>query len=225
MTHRSRGLLEAALLQSCRAVRQSNAAAATENSGALAVALRCMSAARPAGSSDPVGALPPSICSSSPSMSALLHSACQVLPSKRSDSRHADHVGMKDATHLGSLQSANYVQISLPQLAWGHAASSLQAGALADILQQRRSYASNSSGSDPALAASNARLGDTQHSQLAQSQSSGARASDDGAASVIGSTSSRTSAAAPGSWLERRCPRKLLPYAQLMRLDKPIGES
>ena len=30
---------------------------------------------------------------------------------------------------------------------------------------------------------------------------------------------------AAGSWLERKLPTLLLPYAQLIRLDKPIGES
>ncbi len=28
----------------------------------------------------------------------------------------------------------------------------------------------------------------------------------------------------PPGWLDRNCPPQLLPYAQLMRLDKPIGE-
>jgi hypothetical protein len=37
------------------------------------------------------------------------------------------------------------------------------------------------------------------------------------------STASTASATVPASWLEQRCPHSLLPYAQLMRLDKPIG--
>ncbi len=43
------------------------------------------------------------------------------------------------------------------------------------------------------------------------------------AAAAPPADSSFSAAAAPPSWLDRRCPPRLLPYAHLMRLDKPIG--
>ena len=36
--------------------------------------------------------------------------------------------------------------------------------------------------------------------------------------------SATTSGPAPKTWLDRHCPRSLLPYAQLIRMDKPIGK-
>lgn len=38
-----------------------------------------------------------------------------------------------------------------------------------------------------------------------------------------GSESSHSAAAQPQTWVDRWCPRQALPYAKLMRLDKPIG--
>ena len=44
-----------------------------------------------------------------------------------------------------------------------------------------------------------------------------------GAAGPSALAGSYAAAAAAPSWLDRTCPPALLPYAHLMRLDKPIG--
>mmetsp|Transcript_3520 Transcript_3520/g.10224 ORF Transcript_3520/g.10224 Transcript_3520/m.10224 type:complete len:516 (+) Transcript_3520:248-1795(+) len=49
---------------------------------------------------------------------------------------------------------------------------------------------------------------------------SGAPATGSGAAT---SAAAATDVSAPPTWLDQGCPPRLLPYAQLMRLDKPIG--
>ena len=226
MLHRSRALLQAALLQLCRAARQCTVGGGgCGGSSAFGSALRCLSAVSATDPSSIIGQASSDIHSNSHWVPTHLQSARQGLPSKCSSSRLADLRGVDYATAVRMLQLATCQDAA----ACGLAASGLQVGTLATFGQQRRWYAGNgagSGGSGTAFAASSPPLEGAQPSHLAQMQSSKSSPApaDNVNPPAVTSYASRPAASIAGSWLERRCPRSLLPYAQLMRLDKPIGD-
>ncbi len=231
MFHRSQMLLQAALLQSCRAARQCNAGCgACDSNSAFGAALRCLAAASTANCSGLVEPASPDDYSTIHCPPTLLQSACQDHPSDCSSSKLADVRGVDCSRALRTVQLASCQNAALPQLTCGLAASLLQAEASATFVQQRRWYASNAGGSGSGSTEFTASspvgpappLQRAQPSHQEQARTSTAHAADD-RSSGMDETSGRTSAAVPDSWLEQRCPRSLLPYAQLMRLDKPIG--
>ena len=226
MFHRSRALLQAALLQSCRAARQcAVGGGGCEGSSAFGSALRCLSAGSTKEPSSVIGPASPDSHSNSHWVPTLLQSARQGLPSNCSSSRLADPRGVDHATAVRTLQLATCQDAA----ACGLAASALQVGTLATFGQQRRWYAGSGTGSGvsgTAFTASSTPLEGAQPSHLAQMQSSKSSPAPADAVDppAVTSYASRPAASVAGSWLERRCPRGLLPYAQLMRLDKPIGD-
>jgi hypothetical protein len=91
MFHRSRDLLQAALLQSCQAARQCPAGGgAWDSSSAVGAALRCLSATCTGDHGIATGPPPRGHCSTSQPMPALLQPARQELPGDCSSVRSVD---------------------------------------------------------------------------------------------------------------------------------------
>lgn len=119
---------------------------------------------------------------------------------------------------------AGSAHVASRQLTWGLAAAGLQADLSAHaLLQQQHRHASSSSGAATDPAANSPKPGAAQRAPYCRPHpDAAAEAAEPATASAGGNID--TAAAPLATWLDRRCPRGLLPYAQLMRLDKPIGE-
>lgn len=162
---------------------------------------------------------------------------CQSWDRPGSCQQDSSKAGDTASGQLGSLSAAaqcdRWTACTPPlrrhQLAWGHVAGGFAARPL---LHQRRAASSDAAAPASATASPHASVPPGQQSDAGQRAAGSNWQTDDdasaagpeAAAAPLAVDSIAATAAPPASWLDKRCPPWLLPYAQLMRLDKPIGE-